>query len=73
MRGDQLFSSGIMGATSQLQLQTFELKKSLVALSGQPDSKAAKDNFEKALLVAHAVSVITDKELKQCEEWLEDK
>ena len=73
LQGDQLFNTGVVGSTSQLQHQTNELRKSFAELQAQPDSKTAKDDLKATLLTAHAVSVITDNELRQCETWLEEK
>jgi hypothetical protein len=71
LKGDQLFNTGVIGSTSQLQQQVLELRKSCAALMPDPTNQEAKDNFKQQLLTAHAVSAITDKELLQCEAWLE--
>jgi hypothetical protein len=65
------FSTGIVGATSQRQHQILELRKSFARLQSNP-AKDTKADFYQNLLAAHAVSLITDNELQQCESWLEE-
>ena len=73
LRGDSLFGAGIMGTTSYQQNQTDALKRAFGQMQTQPNDKKSKSDFHGALLAAHTVSVITDKELKKCEQWLEEK
>jgi hypothetical protein len=72
LKGDQLFNTGIVGSTSQLQQQVIELRKSFAALQANSNSIEAKDNFRQSLLTSHAVSLVTDQELDKCESWLEE-
>jgi len=71
--GDRLFNTGVVGSTSQLQQQMLELRKAFAELQSDPGSTQAQSNFRKNLLSAHAFSVITDDELHQCEQWIEEK
>jgi hypothetical protein len=72
LKGD-FMPSGIIGATTQHQHVTDELKRAFAGFRQEPDDKQAEKNFRAALLVAHAVSVINDDELDRCESWLKDK
>jgi hypothetical protein len=72
LKGDQLFNTGVVGSTSNLQQQLIELRKSFAQLQGNPNNQEATSNFYQSLLTAHAVSLITDDELQQCESWLEE-
>jgi hypothetical protein len=72
LKGDQLFNTGVVGSTSNLQQQLIELRKSFAQLQSNPNNQEATSNFYQSLLTAHAVSLITDDELHQCESWLEE-
>jgi hypothetical protein len=72
LKGDQLFNTGIVGSTSNLQQQVIELRKAFAAAQANPSSREALDNLKQQLLIAHAVSLITNDELAKCENWLKE-
>jgi hypothetical protein len=72
LKGDQLFNTGIVGSTSNLQQQVIELRKAFAAAQANPSSQEALDNLKQQLLIAHAVSLITNDELAKCENWLKE-
>jgi hypothetical protein len=72
LKGDQLFNTGIVGSTSNLQQQVIELRKAFAAVQAIPNSGEALYNLKQQLLIAHAVSLITNDELAKCENWLEE-
>lgn len=72
LEGDKLFSAGIMGATSNLQNQTEELRRKFALWSADLKNDKLKEDFVKALYTAGATSVITKEELEYCQRCVED-
>jgi hypothetical protein len=70
LSGDNLFSAGLVGSVSMRQDHTDQLRKAFAIWSADKDNKEKKTELEKALLLAHAVSVITDEELDWCQDQL---
>lgn len=71
LAGERLFIAGINGTTSMVEIQTNNLRLSFVQYAQNAGSKEYKRKFLEALYAAHAVSVITDKELNYCQDLLE--
>ncbi len=71
LAGERLFIAGINGSTSMVETQTNQLRLTFVQYAQNTDNKELKHKFLEALYAAHAVSVVTDKELNYCEDLLE--
>lgn len=66
LSGDNLFSAGLVGSVSMLQTSTDQLKKTFALWYADRQDDTKKEAVRKALLEAHAVSVITDDQLEWC-------
>jgi len=71
IKGDSVFGTGIVGATSNLQNQTIELKRAFALWYREPSNDTLKEAFKESLFVAHTLSVITDVELQHCQDLME--
>ena len=71
LHGSRQLAAGIMGTTSMGQAQIDKLKMAYVKYRQSQDNQS-KQEFENELLVAQATSVITDKELDQARDWLDE-
>ncbi|PJE65739.1 hypothetical protein COU91_00030 [Candidatus Saccharibacteria bacterium CG10_big_fil_rev_8_21_14_0_10_47_8] len=71
LAGERLFIAGINGVTGMVEMQTNNLRLSFVQYAKNAGNEKYKQKFLEALYTAQAVSVITDKELKYCEDLLE--
>jgi hypothetical protein len=68
LAGERLFIAGINGISSMVETQTNLLRICFVQYAQNANDEESKRRFLEALFVAHAVSVITDKELNYCED-----
>lgn len=66
--GERLFIAGVNGVSSMVETQTNLLRICFVQYAQNANDEESKSRFLEALFAAHAVSVITDKELNYCED-----
>lgn len=72
IKGERTATSGITGVTSNVQLQTEQLRRSFAEWYIQPKNQQAKQHFAEQLQLACTFGVITTTELANCEQLLED-
>lgn len=71
LKGDRLFSAGVIGSTSNKEDQINRLRKAFAVWCTNQSSEQNRQQLLEALLVACTLAVISQKEFELCEEALE--